>query len=173
MVRESRWRNFWKPLSRVGWNDYIAGIADDGVTNGASGSRRKSAQWNNPEETEKVFRDVWLKTGDIGFMNVDGFVTIVDRKKDMTLVSGFNVYPNEIESVVAAHPGVAECAAIGVPDEKSSKAGDLFVVRRGPPPHAQPVPPFAGSSGRGPQSPRTPPLRGAPPRRSRSRSGRR
>ena len=55
-------------------------------------------------------------------MNVDGFVTIVDRKKDMILVSGFNVYPNEIESVVAAHPGVAECAAIGVPDEKSSKA---------------------------------------------------
>jgi long-chain acyl-CoA synthetase len=65
-------------------------------------------------------------------MSVDDCVTIVARKKDMTLVSGFNVYPNEIESVVAAHPGVAECAAIGVPDEKSSKAVYLFVVRKEP-----------------------------------------
>ena len=86
--------------------------------------------WNNPEETEKVFRDGWLKTGDIGFMNADGCVTIVDRKKDMILVSGFNVYPNEIEGVVAAHPGVADCAAIGVPDEKSGEAVNLFVVRK-------------------------------------------
>jgi long-chain acyl-CoA synthetase len=88
--------------------------------------------WNNPEETEKVFRDGWLKTGDIGFMNADGCVTIVDRKKDMILVSGFNVYPNEIESVVAEHPGVAECAAVGVPDEKSGEAVNLFVVRKEP-----------------------------------------
>ncbi len=88
--------------------------------------------WNNPEETEKVFRDGWLKTGDIGFMDVDGRVTIVDRKKDMILVSGFNVYPNEIEGVVAAHPGVADCAAIGVPDEKSGEAVNLFVARKEP-----------------------------------------
>ena len=88
--------------------------------------------WNNPEETEKVFRDGWLKTGDIGFMDVDGRVTIVDRKKDMILVSGFNVYPNEIEGVVAAHPGVADCAAIGVPDEKSGEAVNLFVARKDP-----------------------------------------
>ena len=88
--------------------------------------------WNNPEETEKVFRDGWLKTGDIGYMTVDGCVTIVDRKKDMILVSGFNVYPNEVESVVASHPGVAECGVIGVPDAKIGEAVTLFVVRKNP-----------------------------------------
>jgi len=88
--------------------------------------------WNNPEETEKVFRDGWLKTGDVGYMDVEGCVTIVERKKDMILVSGFNVYPNEIESVVAEHPGVAEVAAIGVADEKSGEAVNLFVVRKDP-----------------------------------------
>jgi long-chain acyl-CoA synthetase len=88
--------------------------------------------WNNPGETEKGFRDGWLKTGDVGYMDVDGCVTIVERKKDMILVSGFNVYPNEIESVVAEHPGVAEVAAIGSPDEKSGEAVNLFVVRKDP-----------------------------------------
>ena len=76
-----------------------------------------------PGETAKVLKDGWLRTGDVGNMNARGYVTITDRKKDMILVSGFNVYPNEIEGVVAMHPGVLECAAIGVPDEHSGEAG--------------------------------------------------
>jgi long-chain acyl-CoA synthetase len=87
--------------------------------------------WHRPDETEKVLdKDGWLATGDIAVMDEGGFVRIVDRKKDMILVSGFNVYPNEIESVVVAHPGVLECAAIGVPDAKSGEAVKLFVVKR-------------------------------------------
>ncbi len=112
-----------------------AGPGDVGACIGeicVRGPQVMKGYWNNPEETEKVFRDGWLKTGDIGYMNVDGCVTIVDRKKDMILVSGFNVYPNEIEGVVAAHPGVADCAAIGVPDEKSGEAVNLFVARKEP-----------------------------------------
>lgn len=88
--------------------------------------------WNNPEETAKTMQDGWLKTGDIGHMDAQGYVTITDRKKDMILVSGFNVYPNEIESVVMTHPGVAECAVIGVPDARSGEAVKLVVVRRDP-----------------------------------------
>jgi long-chain acyl-CoA synthetase len=88
--------------------------------------------WNNPEETARALCDGWLKTGDIGHMNDKGYVTITDRKKDMILVSGFNVYPNEIESVVMTHPDVAECAAIGVPDAHSGEAVKLIVVRRNP-----------------------------------------
>ena len=88
--------------------------------------------WNNPGETAKVLQDGWLKTGDIGHLNADGYVTISDRKKDMILVSGFNVYPNEIESVVAMHPGVLECAAVGVPDEKSGEAVKIVVVKKDP-----------------------------------------
>jgi long-chain acyl-CoA synthetase len=88
--------------------------------------------WNNPAETAKVLRDGWLKTGDVGFMNADGYFTITDRKKDMILVSGFNVYPNEIENVVAMHPGVLECGAVGVPDEKSGEAVKLVIVRKDP-----------------------------------------
>ena len=76
--------------------------------------------------------DGFFKTGDLGLMNADGFVKIVDRKKDMILVSGFNVYPNEIEEVVAGHDKVLECAAIGVADEKSSEAVKLFVVKKEP-----------------------------------------
>ena len=86
--------------------------------------------WNNPDETARTLQDGWLKTGDIGYMDIHGYVRITDRKKDMILVSGFNVYPNEVESVVAAHPGVAECAAIGVPDEHSGEAVRLLVVRK-------------------------------------------
>jgi long-chain acyl-CoA synthetase len=74
--------------------------------------------------------DGWLKTGDIAVIQEDGYMRIVDRKKDMILVSGFNVYPNEIEDVVAALPGVLQCAAIGVPDEKSGEAVKLFVVAK-------------------------------------------
>ncbi len=88
--------------------------------------------WNNPAETAKVFADGWLKTGDVGHMDTRGYITITDRKKDMILVSGFNVYPNEVEGVVMAHPGVAECAVIGVADERSGEAVKLIVVRRDP-----------------------------------------
>ena len=89
--------------------------------------------WKRPEETAKMIdRDGWLATGDIGVIDERGFVRIVDRKKDMILVSGFNVYPNEIEAVVAMHPGVLECAAVGVPDSKSGEAVKLFVVKKDP-----------------------------------------
>jgi long-chain acyl-CoA synthetase len=89
--------------------------------------------WQRPDETAKVMTsDGFFKSGDIGVMLPNGHVKIVDRKKDMILVSGFNVYPNEIEDVVAACPGVLECAAIGVPDEKSGEAVKLFVVKKDP-----------------------------------------
>ena len=89
--------------------------------------------WNRPEETAKVMDlDCWLRTGDIARMDDEGLLYIVDRKKDMILVSGFNVYPNEIEDVVARHPGVLEVAAIGVPDEHSGEVVKLFVVKKDP-----------------------------------------
>jgi long-chain acyl-CoA synthetase len=89
--------------------------------------------WNRPDETAKVLAaDGWLRTGDIARIDDKGFVFIVDRKKDMILVSGFNVYPNEIEDVVAQVPGVLEVAAVGVPDEKSGEAVKLVVVRKDP-----------------------------------------
>src|ERR1700720_3730582 len=88
--------------------------------------------WNRPEETEKVMFGDWLRTGDIGRINAAGFVYIEDRKKDMILVSGFNVYPNEIESVAAEHPGVLEVAAVAQPDEKSGEVVALFVVKKDP-----------------------------------------
>ncbi len=89
--------------------------------------------WQRPEETANVFwPDGFLKSGDIGIMDARGFTKIVDRKKDMILVSGFNVYPNEIEDVVAMHPGVLECAAVGVPDKNSGEAVKLFVVKKDP-----------------------------------------
>ncbi|NEX61110.1 long-chain fatty acid--CoA ligase [Noviherbaspirillum galbum] len=89
--------------------------------------------WNRPDETAKVMTpEGYFKTGDVGVMDERGFVKIVDRKKDMILVSGFNVYPNEIEGVVAAHPGVLECACVGVPDANSGEAVKLFVVRKDP-----------------------------------------
>jgi long-chain acyl-CoA synthetase len=95
------------------------------------GPQVMAGYWNRPDETAKVIDDNgWLATGDIGVMDDRGFVTIVDRKKDMILVSGFNVYPNEIEAVVAMHPGVLECAAIGIADEKSGEAVKLFVVKK-------------------------------------------
>ncbi len=89
--------------------------------------------WQRPEETKQVMTaDGFFKSGDIGFMDEKGYVTIVDRKKDMVLVSGFNVYPNEVEGVVAMHPGVLECAVVGVPDANTGEAVKLFVVRRDP-----------------------------------------
>ncbi len=88
--------------------------------------------WNKPDETAQVMVGDWLRTGDIGRMDPGGFVYIEDRKKDMILVSGFNVYPNEIESVVAAHPGVLEVAAVAQDDERSGEAVALFVVKKDP-----------------------------------------
>jgi long-chain acyl-CoA synthetase len=88
--------------------------------------------WNNPDETAIVLRDGWLKTGDVGFVNAEGFFTITDRKKDLILVSGFNVYPNEVENVVAAHPGVLECGVVGVPDGKTGEAVKVVIVRKDP-----------------------------------------
>lgn len=87
--------------------------------------------WHRPDATAEVLdADGWLKTGDIGVIDPDGFIRIVDRKKDLIIVSGFNVYPNEIEDVVMRHPKVANCAVIGVPDERSGEAVKLFVVPR-------------------------------------------
>jgi long-chain acyl-CoA synthetase len=95
------------------------------------GPQVMAGYWNRPDETAKVLDDDgWLATGDIGVMDERGFIKIVDRKKDMILVSGFNVYPNEIEAVVVMHPGVLECAAIGLPDAKSGEAVKLFVVKK-------------------------------------------
>ena len=88
--------------------------------------------WNRPDETEQVMFGDWLRTGDIGRMDAEGFVYIEDRKKDMILVSGFNVYPNEIEGVAAAHPGVLEVAAVAQPDENSGEVVALFVVKKDP-----------------------------------------
>lgn len=86
--------------------------------------------YKRPDETAKTLRDGWLCTGDIGKMSPDGYIQIVDRKKDMILVSGFNVYPNEIEDVIATMPQVLEVAAIGVPDEKSGEVPKVFIVKK-------------------------------------------
>jgi long-chain acyl-CoA synthetase len=89
--------------------------------------------WNRPEATAEVIdADGWLRTGDVAKMDEKGFLRIVDRKKDMILVSGFNVYPNEIEEVVASHPGVLEVGAIGVPDERSGEVVKVVVVKKDP-----------------------------------------
>jgi len=89
--------------------------------------------WNRPDETAKAMTaDGYFKSGDMGFMDARGFIKIVDRKKDMIIVSGFNVYPNELEEIVATMPGVLEVAAIGVPDDKSGEAPKLFIVKRDP-----------------------------------------
>ena len=97
------------------------------------GPQVMTGYWQRPDETAKVMTpDGFFTTGDIGVMDEQGYVRIVDRKKDMILVSGFNVYPNEIEAVVMSHPGVLECAAIGVPDDTSGEAVKLFVVKKDP-----------------------------------------
>ncbi len=97
------------------------------------GPQVMSGYWNRPEDTARAFTsDGFFKTGDIGVLDAQGYVRVVDRKKDMILVSGFNVYPNEIEEVAVMHPGVLEAAAVGVPDPNSGEAVRLFVVRRDP-----------------------------------------
>ncbi|MES2538748.1 MAG: long-chain fatty acid--CoA ligase [Pseudomonadota bacterium] len=97
------------------------------------GPQVMAGYWNRPDETAKSMTpDGFFKSGDVGIMDERGYVRIVDRKKDMILVSGFNVYPTEIEGVVAEHPGVLECACIGVPDESAGEAVKIFVVRKDP-----------------------------------------
>ena len=97
------------------------------------GPQVMAGYWNRPEDTaQAIGPDGFFKTGDIGVMDAEGFTRIVDRKKDMILVSGFNVYPTEIEQIVNLHPGVLECAAIGVPDQHSGEAVKLFVIKKDP-----------------------------------------
>jgi long-chain acyl-CoA synthetase len=99
----------------------------------AKGPQVMAGYWNRPDETAKVMTvDGYFRTGDIGVMSADGTTKIVDRKKDMILVSGFNVYPNEIEEVIASHPGVLECAVIGVQDARSGEAVKAFIVKKDP-----------------------------------------
>ncbi|HEY2754928.1 MAG TPA: AMP-binding protein, partial [Pseudolabrys sp.] len=99
----------------------------------AKGPQVMAGYWNRPDETAKVMTaDGYFRTGDVGVMDANGYTKIVDRKKDMILVSGFNVYPNEIEEVIASHPGVLECAVIGVVDDKSGEAVKAFVVKKDP-----------------------------------------
>jgi long-chain acyl-CoA synthetase len=88
--------------------------------------------WQRPDESARVLKDGWLATGDIAVMDAEGYLAIVDRKKDMILVSGFNVYPNEVEAVLAEHPGIAEVAVLGAPDPVCGEAVVAFVVRRDP-----------------------------------------
>ncbi len=111
-------------------NDKTLGIDEVGEIC-IKGPQVMPGYWHRDDETAKVMTsDGFFKTGDVGFINPEGYVKIVDRKKDMILVSGFNVYPNEIEDVVATHPKVFEVAAIGVPDEKTTEAIKLFIVKK-------------------------------------------
>jgi len=111
-------------------------VSEDGIIQGTDhpgeiqvkGPQVMKGYYNKPDETAKILKDDWLSTGDIGIMDADGFFRIVDRKKDMILVSGFNVYPNEIEDVISSYPKVLEVAAIGVDDEKSGEVVKVFIV---------------------------------------------
>ncbi|MCI5111697.1 MAG: AMP-binding protein [Marivita sp.] len=96
----------------------------------AKGPQIMAGYWNKPDETAHALRDGWFLTGDIGVMDPDGYFRIVDRKKDMVVVSGFNVYPNEVEDCLAGHPGILEAAVIGVPDDATGEAVKAFVVKR-------------------------------------------
>jgi long-chain acyl-CoA synthetase len=119
---------------------FISIRADDGREMGIGeageicvrGPQVTPGYWNRPDETAQVFFGEWLRTGDIGHIDASGYVFIDDRKKDMILVSGFNVYPNEVEGVVAEHPGVLEVAAVAQPDEASGEVVAIFVVRKDP-----------------------------------------
>ncbi|MFN3687914.1 AMP-binding protein [Salinarimonas sp.] len=96
----------------------------------AKGPQVMAGYWNRPDESTAALRNGWFLTGDIGIMDADGYFHIVDRKKDMVVVSGFNVYPNEVEDCLALHPGILESAVVGVPDPSSGEAVKAFVVRR-------------------------------------------
>ena len=122
-------------------NTQVKTVDDDGVDTPigepgeicVKGPQVMKGYWQRPESTaETIDSDGWLKTGDIGVIQPDGYIRIVDRKKDMILVSGFNVYPNEIEDIAANHDGVLESAAVGIPDTKSGEAVKLFVVKKDP-----------------------------------------
>ncbi len=117
---------------------YVCIVDDDGRELGVNqigeicvfGPQVTSGYWNRPDETEKAFLQGWLRTGDIGRIDSEGFVYIEDRKKDMILVSGFNVYPNEIEGIAAEHPGVAESAAVAKADADSGEVVAIFIVKK-------------------------------------------
>lgn len=109
----------------------------------AQGPQVMKGYWQRDDETQKTIINGWLHTGDIAIVDPDGYIRIVDRKKDMIIVSGFNVYPNEIENVMSAHPDVVECAVVGVPSEKTGEAVKLFVVSRNPALTAQDLKNFA------------------------------
>jgi long-chain acyl-CoA synthetase len=97
------------------------------------GPQVTAGYWRQPEETRAAFHaDGFLRTGDLGYIDAQGYVFLVDRKKDLILVSGFNVYPNEVEQVVAMHPGVGDVAALGVADERTGEAVKIFAVRKDP-----------------------------------------
>ena len=107
----------------------VLGIGEVGELQ-ARGDQVMKGYWQRPEATAEILQDGWLMTGDIAKMDEQGFIYIVDRKKDMILVSGFNVFPNEVEEVVAMHRDVLECAAIGVPSSATGEAVKLFVVTK-------------------------------------------
>lgn len=121
---------------------YVRIMAEDGTVQAPGGDRGEiqvkgpqvmQGYYKRPQETAEMFTpDGWLKTGDVGIMMEDGYLKIVDRLKDMILVSGFNVYPNEIEDVIASHPKVLEVAAVGVVDDKSTEAVKVFIVKKDP-----------------------------------------
>lgn len=115
-------------------NDELEDVSlDEAGELAVKGPQVMTGYWNNPEETKKVFTpDGWLLTGDIAAMNTEGFLRILERKKDLILVSGFNVYPNEIEEVLMSIPGVREAAVVGVPDEHSGETIKAFVVKKNP-----------------------------------------
>jgi len=113
-------------------NEQPVGLGEAGEV-AIRGPQVMKGYWGRPDDTRAAFTaDGFFKTGDIGIMSPDGRVRIIDRKKDMILVSGFNVYPNEVEQVVASHPGVLECVVVGVPDPRSGEAVKLYVVRKDP-----------------------------------------
>lgn len=114
------------------WDDERSAVCATGEVGEIQlqGPQVMKGYYNRPDETAKTIRNGWLCTGDMGMMDKEGFVKIVDRKKDMILVSGFNVYPNEIEDVVASHDKVLEVAAVGIPDDKSGEVVKIFVVKK-------------------------------------------
>lgn len=110
------------------------------------GPQVMAGYWKRPDETANVmYADGFFKSGDIGIMDESGYFKIVDRKKDMVLVSGFNVYPNEVEDVIASHPGVLECAVIGVADAKTTEAVKAFIVKKDPNLTAEDIIKFCGT----------------------------
>jgi long-chain acyl-CoA synthetase len=137
--------------------DEEGGIVPVGVVGElcVKGPQVMAGYWQRPDETAKVVdAEGWLHTGDMARMDERGFFFVVDRKKDMILVSGFNVYPNEVEDVIAMMPGVLEVAAVGVPDEKSGEAVKVVIVRRDPALTAEQVKAFCRDNLTGYKQPR-------------------